>query len=44
MCYTRFYKALIESYLGKGKGVMDAQPEQAQILEVILSDLKDLKI
>ena len=38
------YKTLIESYLGKGKGVMDAQPEQAQILEVILSDLKDLKI
>ena len=38
------YRALVEKYLGKGKGVLDTTVEQAQVLEMILSDLHDLNV
>ena len=35
------YKAIVEEYLGKGKGVQDTDASQRQLLELILVDLED---
>lgn len=35
------YKAIVENRLGKGLGVKDTTPQQAQLMELILSDLND---
>lgn len=38
------YKEIVEKYLGKGRGVQDTTPEQSQMLELILEELKDCAI
>lgn len=38
------YDAIVEKYLGKGKGVMDATPEQRQLVEMILLEIQDLNV
>jgi hypothetical protein len=35
------YKVIVENRLGKGLGVKDTTPQQAQLMELILSDLND---
>ena len=42
---TEYYRpkisAIIEKYLGKGKKVADATPEQAEFIYLINSEIKD---
>ena len=38
------YTTIVEEVLGVGKKVSEATPKQIQQLEVILDDLKDIKI
>lgn len=36
------YDVVVEKYLGKGKSVMDSTPAQMQLVEMIISDLRDI--